>query len=83
MRDRSGLKVYEVGDSSFFNKFLFIGHRVVVLSLIVVIKIDLEFMPFLILCRDKKFSINFRLLQFFVVTEKKLLRHKFVYAPVD
>ena len=53
------------------------------LSLIVAKKFDLEFMPFLILCRDINFSINFRLGKFFVATKQKLSRQKFVYAPVD
>ena len=52
VRERIGLKVYEVGDSSVFKIFSIYKPRVVVLSLIITIKIDLGFVPFLILCRD-------------------------------
>ena len=46
--------VYEKDGLSFFKKFLFIGQMFVVPSLIVATKIDLGFVPFLILCRDIK-----------------------------
>ena len=47
-----GLKVYEVGEYLVFKHFVFIGQELL-LSLIVVTKFDLEFVPiFLILCHD-------------------------------
>ena len=48
------LTVYESGGLSVFKIFLFISQMFVMPSLIVATKIDLGFVPFLILCRDIK-----------------------------
>ena len=48
----SGLKIYEADGLSVFKNFLFIGQMFVMPSLNVATKIDLGFVPFLILCCD-------------------------------
>ena len=81
----SGLKVYDADGLSVFKNFLFISQMFVVPSLIVANKIDLGFVPFLILCRDRNLQLLVSIGKFFVATDENFfatsnVMFKFTYV---